>query len=164
MWSTARPALLVLLLALFGCAPEGPPFAAVAGTLPPMQPGTARVFFYRWLEPYETLAPSVAYLNAEPVGVTEPGAVLYRDVPPGQYTISVQSDEAYPNQFKTVVLRPGEIAYARIESLQTWSSCGGGGSGEFGGSATGCRTTFVVQIMDPALAAAEMRDLRFIRG
>jgi hypothetical protein len=153
-----------VLLALFGCAPPGPPFASIAATIPPTQPGTARVFFYRWLEPYETLAPSVAFLNGQPIGVTEPGAVLYRDVAPGQYTISVQSEDAFPNQFKTVVLRPGEIAYVRVESLQSWSTCGGGGGDLGGGGTSGCRTTFVVQLVDPTVAQSEMHDLRFIRG
>jgi hypothetical protein len=96
--------------------------------------------------------------------LAEAGAVLYRDVAPGQYTIAVQSEDSYPNQFKTVVLQPGETVYARVESLQSWSTCGGGGGTFGGGSASGCRTTFVVVIMNPALALAEMRDLRFTRG
>jgi hypothetical protein len=164
MWTIARSVFLVLLLALSGCAPEGPPFATVAATIPPNPPGTARVFFYRWLEPYETTAPTIAFLNDQPIGVTEVGSVLYRDVAPGQYRISVQSDEMYPNQFKSVVLQAGDVAYVRIESLRSWSTCGSGGGGEFGGGATGCRDTFVVRIIDPTQARSEMGELRFIRG
>lgn len=167
----AMPALrgfvLLVLLAAASCAPPGPPFASVASTISPVPQGTARVFFYRWLEPYETLAPTVASLNNLPIGVTEPGAVLYRDVAPGQYLISVQSDGVYPNQFKTVVLQPGNVAYVRIASLRSWSPCGGGGGGGEGGGgggAEGCWDTFVVQIIDPAVALGEMRDLRFIQG
>jgi len=161
-------AVVLLLLAFAGCAPPGPPFGSVAGTLPPPAPGMARIFFYRWLELYETTAQSVASLNGKPVGVTEVGATFYRDVPPGEYTISVKSDELYTNQFKTVTLHAGDVAYARIESLSSWSSCGGGGGGMDGGggggNVTGCRDTFVVVMMDPHLAQAEMRDLRFIPG
>src|SRR5579885_3092706 len=147
-----KTALFVFLLAVAGCAPGGPPYASVAATIPPVPPGMARIYFYRWLEIYETTAPSVAYLNGQPVGVTETGAVFYRDVPPGQYTIAVQSEEPYPNQFKTVVLQPGQVAYARIESLRSWSSCASGGDGDGGGGATSCRDTFVVQLIDPRVA------------
>jgi hypothetical protein len=161
-----RVALVLVLLAFGGCEPPGPPFATAAATIPPPAQGMARIFFYRWLEPYETTAPTTVSLNGKPAGLSELGTVLYRDVAPGQYTISVQSDEPYPFQFKTVVLEPGEVAFARIESLQSWSSCGGGGGGGdgTGGSVTGCRTTFVVVMMDPRVAQYEMRDLRFIRG
>jgi len=158
-----RGLVLLLLFATASCAPPGPPFASVAATIPPLQPGMARIFFYRWLEPYETLSVATAFLNNQPVGLTEPGSVLYRDVVPGQYLISVQSEGRYPNQFKTVVLQPGDVTYARIESLRTWMPCGGGG-GVAGGGDQGCWDTFVVVIMDPAVALSEMGDLWFIRG
>jgi hypothetical protein len=165
MTITWRAAVLPVLLALSACAPPGAPFGTVAGTIPPTATGTARIFFYRWLEPYETTAPAIAYLNGKEVGVTETGAVFYRDVAAGQYTVEIQSDEPFPNQFKTVVLRPGDVAYARIESLKSWSSCGGGGGDAGGaGSVNGCRDTFVVQMMDPRLAQGEMLELRFIKG
>jgi hypothetical protein len=154
---TALARLCVLaLLAVTACAAPGPSFSGAAGTMPPLPPGQARVFLYRWLEPYDSVSMSVAFLNGQPIGATEPGAVLYRDVVPGQYTISVVSDGTYPNQFKTVVLRPGETVYARIESLQSWSTCGRW--------AEACGDTFVVQVMDPASALAEMQGLRFIGG
>ncbi len=118
-----RGPMLVLLLGLAGCAPAGPPFASVAATLPPVPAGTARIFFYRWLEPYETLTPTTAFLNGAPVGVTEPGAVLYRDVSGGQYTIAVKSEGVFPDQFKTVTVKPGDTVYVRAASLSnlaTW--------------------------------------------
>ena len=121
-----------------------------------MPPGAARVYFYRWLEPYNSTSASLAYLNGAPIGVTEPGAVLYRDVAPGQYTIAVQSAGVLQNQFKTVELRPGDTVYARIESLHIWDmACR---------QHEDCGDTFLVQIMDPALARAEMQELRFISG
>jgi hypothetical protein len=155
--------VLLVLLAIGGCVQQGPPFASVAGAIPPAPQGMARVFFYRWLEPYETVAPTTVMLNGRPVGVSETGAVLYRDVPPGQYTISVPSWGVYPNQFKTVVLTPGQVAYVRIESLRAWCNDSGGGENG-GGPASGCYDTFVVQIIDPAVASSEMRNLRFIGG
>ncbi len=163
--SILRRTVLLVLLGLAACAPQGPPFASVAATLPPLPQGMARIYFYRWLEPYETVAPTTAYLNGKPVGVTETGAVFYRDVVPGQYLISVQSQGVYPNQFKTVVLRPGEVDYVRIELLVNWWPCGGSGSGlGGGGGAQGCADTFVVVLMDPAVARYEMSGLRFVQG
>jgi hypothetical protein len=159
-----RRTILLSLVALAGCVPQGPPFASAAATIPPLPQGVARIFFYRWLEPYESITPTTAYLNGEAVGIAEPGAAAYRDVAPGQYLISVQSQGVFPDQFKTVVLKPGDTIYARIESIQTWWPCGGGGGKGGGGGTEGCADTFVVVIMDPAVARYEMSDLRFIQG
>lgn len=161
MKATAAAALALVLLALVGCAPAGPPFASVAASVPPVPQGAARLYFYRWLEPYETVAETTVRLNGAPVAVTQTGAVLYRDVAPGVYTISVQSQGVYPNQFKTVTLSPGETGYVRIESLRSWCNDSGGGKG---GTSEGCYDTFVVELIDPAVALGEMRNLWFIRG
>jgi hypothetical protein len=155
-------ALALMLVALASCAPSGPEFASVAATVAPVPSGEARVYFYRWLEPYETVAESAVMLNGARVGVSQTGAVLYRDVAPGQYTISVQSGGTYPNQFKTVTLTPGETAYVRIESLRAW--CNDSGGGLDGGGSSGCYDTFVVNLIDPAVARSEMQNLRFIKG
>jgi hypothetical protein len=160
--SALKSAFALVLLALAGCAPAAPPFASVARGIAPLPAGETRLYFYRWLEPYETNAPTQVSLNGQPVGVSEDGAVLYRDVAPGQYTITVKSWGVYPNQFKTVVLQPGETTYVRIESLRSW--CNDSGGGDNSGSASGCYDTFVVEIIDPVAARAEMADLRFIRG
>lgn len=148
--------VLLLLLALAACA-EPPSFGTVASTLPPLPPGQARIFFYRWLEPYESLTMSTVYLNGAPVGVSQNGAVLYRDVAPGQYFISVFSQGTYPDQFKTVTVAAGQVLDVRIESLLSYkSSCGFWGD---------CNIpTFVVHIVDPATGSEEMQNLRFIQG
>jgi len=159
-------AAAVLALALAGlgaCAPAGPPFASIAASLPPVPQGEARVYFYRWLEPYETTAESAVMLNGAPVGVSQTGAAFYRDVEPGRYTISVASRGIYPNQFKTVQLAAGQTAYVRIESLRAWCNDSGGGNTGGGGGA-GCFDTFVVELIDPAVALGEMHDLWYIRG
>jgi hypothetical protein len=162
MPTACRKFIFVLVLVLAGCAAPGPPYSSVAAGLSPPSQGEARIFFYRWLEPYETVTASTAYLNGAPVGTTESGSVLYRDVAPGQYTISVESAGVYPYQFKTVTVGPGQVVYARIGSLQSWGACGGGGS--LGGGESGCGDTFVVEIMDPAVAQGEMQPLRLIHG
>ena len=157
---TVRSAVLLTLLAISACAPAEPPFGTVASDIPPVPAQMARLYFYRALEPYETNAPTTASLNGNPIVVAWMGSVTYRDVAPGQYLISVFSRGQYPNQFKTVVLRPGETAYARIESAQAWQPCGG--SGKVG--TEGCDMTYVVVIVSPVVAQDEMRDLAFIHG
>jgi len=163
MPKVCRSLFLALALVLVGCAPSGPTFGSLAATLPPPPPGTARIYIYRWLEPYETTSVMRAYLNNMTVGVTYPGSVLYADVPPGQYTIKVDSRGAYPNQFKTVTVRAGNVFYARVESARWWSVCGGTGDTGDGGS-SGCWDTFVINIIDPAVAQAEMAPLRLLSG
>lgn len=152
---------LLLLVALAGCASGGPPFANVAGALPPVPPGEARIFIYRTIEPYGTPSWTEAFVNGRPIGETQPGAVLYRDVPQGIDTISVHSEGTYPNQFKTVMLKPGDQIYVRIE-LRSSSMCAGGA--QAGGGNNGCWNTFFVDIVPPQTAIGEMGPLPLIPG
>ena len=155
MRKTVACLAMLLILALARCAGESPGFAA--DTLPPIPPGQARIFFYRWLEPYEALSMSTIYLNGIPVGVSQTGAVLYRDVAPGQYYISVDSQGTYPDQFKTVTIAAAQTVDVRIESISSFKSpCGYLGNCEV--------DTFVVTIVDPATASREMRALKLIPG
>ena len=147
-----RRGLLVLLF-LYGCAVPEPPFGTVA--LPPVPAGMSRVFIYRTLEPYESTDIANVLMNGTWVGASANGAVFYRDVRPGQYTIAIPATEDYPNQFKTVVLRPGQTAYVRIESTSTWAVCP---------VTTNCYPTFFVRVMDPAAAYGEMRSLSLSAG
>ncbi len=154
MRALVRCGFLVLLL-LAGCAAPVPRFGAVAPSIPPVAAGAARIFVYRAFEPYETREMARVQLNGEPAGAVGNGAVFYRDVPPGQYAVTILGTEAYPNQFKTVVLRPGETAFARIELLSSWSACT---------SIINCYPTFVVRLVDPATASADMQSLALVAG
>ncbi|MBU6507199.1 MAG: hypothetical protein KGQ82_06840 [Alphaproteobacteria bacterium] len=153
-----RRLLLVLALALAGCIAQNPtlPVFATAehGLLPPA-PGMARLFFYRLLEPSEPALGTTVMLNEKPVGFSRNGTVLYRDVPAGSYFVSVVSRGPYPYQFKTVQVAAGQTWYFRIESLASWS-CSGKPT---------CRgDTFVVAIVDPAQARAEIAPLGLLGG
>jgi hypothetical protein len=151
-----RTVLLLVALTLAGCAQPGRPFGAAAAGLPPIPAGEARIFFYRWLEPYESTAATAVLLNGNSVAVTQTGSVLYRDVAPGQYTISIPNSGRYPGQFKTVVLAPGQVMYARVESRRDWAVCNI--------YTDACMDTFVVNLVEPGLALSEMGGLRFIGG
>ncbi len=152
---------LVLALAaglLSSCSGTGPypdlqPYDEVAPNLPPPAPGMARIYFYRLLSYYDIRSGTTAYLNGQAVGFSRIGTVFYRDVNPGSYFVSVASPGAFPNQFKTVQVASGQIWYAHIESLLSWSD--GSGIGSHG-------ATFTVVLEDPALAMEEMHGLYYI--
>ena len=101
-------------------------------------------------EPYESLAPPLIYLNGTQLAPSEPGAASFRDIEPGAYEISVFSPGLYPNQFKNVLLHPGETIYLRIDSLRNWYR---GFNWE--------KDTFVVSLVGESDAQADMAGLRY---
>ena len=151
----ARRWLLVLTLVLTGCVAENsllPTYASAERNLPPPAPGMARLYFYRLLDPSDPSLGTTVLLDGKPVGFSRTGTVLYHDVSPGTYLVSVLSRGQYPYQFKSVQVQAGQTWYFRIESLPSWAGCG---------SAKGdCRgDTFVVAVVDPRQARIEIAPL-----
>jgi hypothetical protein len=158
MMYVLRLAGTALLLALTGClGPQAPFYPQVATTIPPVPPNQGRIYFYRDYEPYESLSRPYLYLNRQIVGISIPGGVFYRDVPPETYEVSVYSLGAFPNQFKTIAVKPGDVFYAKIESLRSWYS----GNGVFSPFEP---DTFVVAIIDPNQARAELGNMRYVQA
>ena len=151
--------LIALSFALWltACVPL-PPATTLVGPLPPQPPGTARLVFYRTLEYYDTTAMSTVYLNGTAAGVSQVGAVLYRDVPAGRYDLSVFSPRPYPDQFKTVVVKAGDVFYVRIDALPK-QSCG-----RFTAADACYADTFIVVVVDPAIGSQQIQGLRLITG
>ena len=148
-----RSAFILLMVLISGCAGPSrePPFASVV--LPALQPDKARIFFYRFYEPYESLARQWIYLNRRETLVSIPGAVSMRDVTPGAYDIYVYSKPIYPDQFKHVVLHAGDTLYVRVDVTRSWW--------------TTLRyewETFVATLVAPEQARAEMMGLRYSNG
>ena len=80
--------------------------------------------------------------------------MFYRDVSPGTYEIEVRSERLYRNQFKTGAVAPGSKVFGKIQEQPSW-----------GKSAWGWRgTTFVVSIIDAAVATQEISRLRLSPG
>jgi len=129
------------------------PALASAGVAPPA-PGLARIYFYRDWEPYESLSRPLIYLNDAAADVSEPGGISFRDVPAGEYHVSVDTDGTYPHQFKGLVLRAGDIRYVKIESLRNWTHRGKAWE----------RDTFVVELVPERQAQSEIADKRYIPG
>jgi len=150
-------ALLGVALALAACGPRPPTYGEVAAQVPPVSADRARLFIYRDYEPYESLSRPYLYLNGAVIGISEPGGVLYRDVPPGVYLISVDSYGIYPDQFKTVQMTAGQTYYSKITSLRSWVS----GSNLMLNSEA---DTFVVVLVDAEQARREMPAMWFFGG
>jgi len=134
-WSRIAGALAVIV-ALCGCAPL-PPTSAVS--LPPIPAGAARVWFYREDAPYVTQARPYVRMNGAIVGISEDGGAFYRDVPPGEYYVTVDSYGVDINQFPHVVLVPGQTVYLQVIGSKWWAS--GGASSNW------ARPTFYVWVM-----------------
>ena len=94
---TSHPVLRWLISACAGVlllAPSAHAQAPAAGQSSASSapaPGMARIWFYREMAPYSSLATPYVRLNGVIAGVSQPGGSSYRDVPPGHYHLSVDS-------------------------------------------------------------------------
>jgi hypothetical protein len=142
-------------LAASGCAP-GPPTVAAAA-IPPIPPGTARIWIYREYQPSESLNLAAVSINGANAGYAQAGGgAFYRDVAPGHYHIAVASYGTDFGQSSDVGLAAGEEAYIKIESLSAWTT--GGDLGAFK------RDTFYARLVPPQLARAEIAHSPFYGG
>src|SRR5215831_767224 len=119
-----------LLLAAGGCS-ELPTTASVA--IPPIPAGDARVWFYRPIDAYDSMATPYIRMNDAIVAVSMPEGASYRDVPPGPYHITVDSYGKDFNQDKNVQLAAGQELFVEIVSLRSWVPTGAGGDESGGG-------------------------------
>jgi hypothetical protein len=145
-----------LLLAIVSCA-QLPPTAAVA--VPPIPTGKARAWFYRDPGPYDCVGTPHIRMNEAIAAISQIGGASYRDVPPGQYLITVDSYGRDFNQFRQVYLFPGQQTYFKILCLRNWIS--GGGARDGGGYQ---RDTFYVWDIPPEIAQGDVARSRFYGG
>jgi hypothetical protein len=115
-------AMALLLVAMAGCA-QPPPAAPYLAT--PVAPGTARIWFYRDMNPNDILATPYVRLNGVVAGVSEPGGAFYRDVPPGRYQISADSYYDDLHLDRDVDVAPGAEVYAKVVPLENTVQGGG---------------------------------------
>jgi len=142
------PGLAAILLGCNG-GPQDP-LVGVGG----VRAGMGRIYFYRENKFYDAQIWTAVSLNRRVVGSSAPGSVFYRDVAPGTYLIEARSDELYPDQARTVVVKPGMIVFARIAVVPAY----GKSDLQWMGN------TFVVQIVDPAVARLQVRQLELTQG
>lgn len=155
-----------LLIALTGVAvaPAGLALAAATNApgLAPISPGTARLWIYREYEPYQTLARPYVRLNGAITGISEPGGVFYRDLAPGTYAVTVDSEGTDVQQFVSVPVAAGQQAYVKVLASANWDS--GGGGGDRGGGGGWARDTFYTWQIQPDVAAGEIARMPLYAG
>jgi len=111
----------VILLALVACT-QPPVTSSVM--IPPIPAGGARIWVYRDYEPYAGKGLPAVFANSGYVGAAELGGAFYRDLPPGRYQVTVETNGRDFNQAAEVDLPAGREAYVKIVSLPSWVSGG----------------------------------------
>lgn len=142
-----------LLLVLASCSQVPPTSSAV---IPPVPAGAARIWIYRVEGPYESQDRPYLRLNGQVAGISEPNGAFYRNVPPGRYTVSVDSyGVPYPNQFAQVDLSAGQVAFVKVLSMREKVG------GEVG---VGSRALFFTQLFPADAARAAIASTPFYGG
>ena len=159
-WIASMPVLKAgagpLLLAIASCA-QLPPTAAAS--LPPIPAGQARAWFYRDPGPYDCVGTPYIRMNEAIVAISQIGGASYRDVPPGQYLVTVDSYLSAPDQSRYAYLFPGQQVYFKILCLRNWVT---GGSGRNDNSYA--RDTFYVWEIPPEVAQGDVARSQFYGG
>ena len=138
---------MCLILILASCS-QVPSTSSVA--IPPVPAGESRIWLYRNEGPYESHQTPYFRLNGQLVGISQPNASLYRDVPPGHYTVSVDSyGVPYSNQFANFDIRAGQEIFVKVVS--TRERVGGGGDSGFS-----LRSIFYTWLIPADTARAEI--------
>jgi hypothetical protein len=157
MFRLRRSLTLLAFLVLAACTPVA--VVAIPGPIPPPAPGAAQIILYRDIGYYEPADVLRLALNGQPTGVLPRGDVLYRNVAPGNYTITFSPTRPDPYQFKTVTLGPGEVAYIKLAALPV-RPCNAFGPGFGDCDING----YTAMIMNPATAQQEIQGLTLIAG
>jgi hypothetical protein len=142
-----------LLLATAACAQPAP---TTAVAVPPVQVGEGRIWVYRDYEPYAGKGLPAVGMNGRVVGVAELGGAFYRNVPPGHYTVTVESTGRDVNQVANLDVASGQEAYVKIVSNPEWVS--GGDTFQYE------RATFYAWPMPSDAARADVAHLSFYGG
>jgi hypothetical protein len=153
-----RAAALSMLAVFLVAAYLSPAGAAAAPGGPP--PGYARIWLYRYDEPYVSLATPYVRFNGQIVAISEPGGAFYRDVAPGEYDVAVDSEGRDVNQFARVGVVAGQQIYIEVQASRYWDCAGGGEQGGGGW----CRTTFHTRLQPPQVAAEAITHIPLYGG
>jgi hypothetical protein len=148
-WCGAVATAILLLAA--NCAPL-PPTGSVV--IPPVMGAAARVWVYRNDAPNDPNQTPYVRLNGQIAGIIQPNGAFYRDVPPGYYTVAVDSYGApYLHQFAEFSLAAGQEAFVEVLSMR-----------DKVGSSEGLRTFFFTQLVPPEIARPAIAGTPFYGG
>src|SRR5205823_11987363 len=133
----------LLLLALAGCTPQGN-VATPQAQIPPVEPGMARVWFFRQMDPVSgnvEAARPIIYANGAPVGQIEQGTIFFHNFPPGKYRFTVQPFGTPTREHDTLQLTPGTQAYVQVQWEPNWEA-----------NRTGAGSSFTILTSSPEVA------------
>jgi hypothetical protein len=103
-----------ILLTAANCASQPSPGSMA---IPPIPTGDARLWFYRDGAPHEAYQRPYLRLNGQIAGISEPNGAFYRDVPPGHYSVTVDSYLGTNfDQFTEINLSAGQETYVEVLS------------------------------------------------
>lgn len=123
----------LILVALAGCTPPEKG-ATSQPQIPPVEPGMARVWFFRQTDPVSgnvEAARPIIYANGAPIGQIEQGTAFFHNFPPGKYRFTVQPFGTPTREHDTLQLEPGTQAYVQIQWEPNWEANRTGGGSSF---------------------------------
>jgi hypothetical protein len=106
----------------------------------------ARVWFYRDLNPYESLAEPYIRIDGGVIGTSVPGTAFYRDLPAGRHRLSVDSYINDKYQTIDVDAVPGRELYVKVVPNDDFVEGGGEYSGGYH------RNSYVLWLYPPEVA------------
>ena len=149
--SGGPPAAIAFLMIAANCS-QLPLTSAVV--IPPTPAGDSRIWIYRNEGPHEASDTPYIRLNSQIIGVVQPNGAFFRDVPPGHYSVTVDSyGTPYPNQFAQVDLGAGQEAFVEVLSKR-----------EKVGGPEGSRAAYFTELILPDVARAAIRAIPFYGG
>jgi hypothetical protein len=121
------------LLALAGCTAQ-PGGATSQAQAPPVEPGMARVWFFRQSDPpggNVYAADPIVYANGAPVGPLKQGTAFFHNFPPGKYRFTVQPFGTPTREHDTLQLASGTQSYVQVQWEANWEANHTGGGSSF---------------------------------
>ncbi|WXG52724.1 MAG: DUF2846 domain-containing protein [Candidatus Sedimenticola sp. (ex Thyasira tokunagai)] len=102
--------LLLLVVTVSGCA-SGPKYTEVESSIPTVEPGKGRIYFYRSATMMGSGIQPEVNLNSEKVGDSQPGGFFFVDRGPGDYEVVLSTEV---DKKLTFELDNGEENYVRM--------------------------------------------------
>jgi hypothetical protein len=141
------------LLGLAGCMAEQAEKSWQQASIPPLQPGMARVWVLRMPSEAGVIsgADPMVFANGAPLAQSTVFTVYYHDFPPGPYRFTVQAYGTPAHLVDNVVLAPGTDTYVQVQAIANW---------QLGSTAGG--SSFAVMTMSPQEAKSYLPTMKYL--
>jgi hypothetical protein len=129
-----RAGLGALGLLLAGCNPQANVATSQGAQAPPVEPGMARVWFFRQSDPTGGnvyAAKPIIFANGAPVDQIAQGTAFFHNFPPGKYRFTVQPFGTPTREHDTLQLEPGTQTFVQVQWEPNWEANRTGGGSSF---------------------------------